>query len=123
MTIKLGLYLATQFVEGAHVARHVDEIIAQTHAARDAGFHSLWAAQHYGIGPIQMLQPTPLLARLIPESGNMMLGPNILVLPVLNPVLVAEEAATIDVMSGGRYILGVGLGYRDEEFEMAGIEK
>lgn len=72
---------------------------------------------------MQMLQPVPLLARLIPESGQMMLGPNILVMPVLNPVLVAEEAATIDVMSGGRYILGVGLGYRDEEFEMAGIKK
>ena len=40
------------------------------------------------------------------------IGRNILLLPLLNPVHVAEEAATLDVLTGGKYILGVGLGYR-----------
>jgi len=46
----------------------------------------------------------------------MTIGPNILILPPLNPVHVAEEAATFDVLTGGNYILGVGLGYRQPEF-------
>jgi alkanesulfonate monooxygenase SsuD/methylene tetrahydromethanopterin reductase-like flavin-dependent oxidoreductase (luciferase family) len=51
----------------------------------------------------------------------MTIGPNILILPPLNPVHVAEEAATLDVLTGGNYILGVGLGYRQPEFDAFGI--
>jgi alkanesulfonate monooxygenase SsuD/methylene tetrahydromethanopterin reductase-like flavin-dependent oxidoreductase (luciferase family) len=51
----------------------------------------------------------------------MTIGPNILILPPLNPVHVAEEAATLDVLTGGRYILGLGLGYREPEFEAFGV--
>jgi len=47
--------------------------------------------------------------------------PNILILPPLNPVHVAEEAATFDILTGGNYILGVGLGYRPPEFDAFGI--
>ena len=51
----------------------------------------------------------------------MLVGPNILVFPALNPVLVAEEAATMDWLSGGRFVLGLGLGYRDEEYTAFGV--
>jgi alkanesulfonate monooxygenase SsuD/methylene tetrahydromethanopterin reductase-like flavin-dependent oxidoreductase (luciferase family) len=63
-----------------------------------------------------MLQITPLMAYLLPEARGMTVGGNILLLPLLNPVHVAEEAATLDVLSGGNFILGVGLGYREGEF-------
>ena len=53
----------------------------------------------------------------------MRIGPNILVLPLLNPVIVAEEAATMDVMTGGRFTLGVGLGYREAEFDNLGVNR
>lgn len=45
-----------------------------------------------------------------------MIGPNILVMPLLNPAHVAEDAVTLDLISGGRYILGMGVGYREAEF-------
>ena len=51
----------------------------------------------------------------------MTVGGNILLLPLLNPVHVAEEAATFDVLSGGNFVLGVGLGYREGEFEAFGV--
>ena len=51
----------------------------------------------------------------------MAIGANILILPLLNPVHVAEEAATLDVLTGGKYIMGVGLGYRAPEFDSFGI--
>jgi alkanesulfonate monooxygenase SsuD/methylene tetrahydromethanopterin reductase-like flavin-dependent oxidoreductase (luciferase family) len=50
-------------------------------------------------------------------AQGMTIGPNILILPPLNPMHVAEEAATLDVLSGGNYILGIGLGYRQPEFD------
>jgi alkanesulfonate monooxygenase SsuD/methylene tetrahydromethanopterin reductase-like flavin-dependent oxidoreductase (luciferase family) len=83
--------------------------------ARDAGLHSIVAGHHYLSSPYQMLQPVPLLARLAAESGDLRLVTGILLLPLLNPLDVAEQAATLDVLTGGRFVLGVGLGYRDEE--------
>lgn len=62
-----------------------------------------------------MLQPVHLLAHLAAETGDMRVGAGILLLPLLNPVEVAEQAATLDVITGGRFVLGVGLGYRAEE--------
>jgi alkanesulfonate monooxygenase SsuD/methylene tetrahydromethanopterin reductase-like flavin-dependent oxidoreductase (luciferase family) len=47
----------------------------------------------------------------------------VLLLPMLNPVLLAEEAATLDRLTGGKFVLGVGLGYRDHEFAAMGIER
>lgn len=78
------------------------------------------AAQHFITAPVQMFQTMPLLARLLPEAEGMQVGPNILVFPALNPVLVAEEAATMDWLSDGRYVLGLGLGYREDEFTALG---
>ncbi len=63
-----------------------------------------------------MLQIVPMMAYLAPHAEGMQIGPNILILPLLNPVQVAEESATLDVLTGGNYVLGVGLGYREGEF-------
>ena len=72
--------------------------------------------------PMQMLQPMPVLARLVEETEGMMIGPGILLLSMLNPVLVAEESATIDWLSDGRFVLAGGLGYRPEEFEASNVD-
>jgi alkanesulfonate monooxygenase SsuD/methylene tetrahydromethanopterin reductase-like flavin-dependent oxidoreductase (luciferase family) len=70
---------------------------------------------------MQMLQIMPAMAFLAAEAKGMMIGPNILILPLLNPMHVAEEAATLDVLTGGNYVLGAGLGYREPEFTAFGI--
>jgi alkanesulfonate monooxygenase SsuD/methylene tetrahydromethanopterin reductase-like flavin-dependent oxidoreductase (luciferase family) len=110
------LFLNTQFQPGQDVAAHVPDLVAQTRAARDAGFKSLWFPHHYLTGPLQMLQIVPMMAYLAQHAEGMQIGPNILILPLLNPVHVAEESATLDVLTGGNYVLGVGLGYREGEF-------
>jgi alkanesulfonate monooxygenase SsuD/methylene tetrahydromethanopterin reductase-like flavin-dependent oxidoreductase (luciferase family) len=114
--MKVGLFLNTQFLPTDNVAAHLPDLIAQARAARDSGFASLWFPHHYLTGPLQMLQITPMMAYIAQHAEGMMIGPNILILPLLNPVHVAEEAATLDVLSGGNYVLGVGLGYREGEF-------
>ena len=119
--MKVGLYLATQFTPDTPLGPQPANLVEQVRTARENGFSSLWAAQHFLTAPVQMLQTMPLLARLVPEAEGMQIGPNILVFPTLNPVLVAEEAATMDWLSGGHFVLGLGLGYRDEEYTAFGV--
>jgi alkanesulfonate monooxygenase SsuD/methylene tetrahydromethanopterin reductase-like flavin-dependent oxidoreductase (luciferase family) len=119
--VKVGLFLNTQFQPGQDVAAHVPDLVAQTRAARDAGFKSLWFPHHYLTGPLQMLQIVPMMAYLAQHAEGMQIGPNILIMPLLNPVHVAEESATLDVLTGGNYVLGVGLGYREGEFTAFGM--
>ena len=58
-----------------------------------------------------------MLAWLLREAEGMTIGPNILIMPLLNPIHVAEDAVTLDLLSGGRYVLGIGIGYREAEFK------
>ena len=119
--MKLGMFINTQFPEGDSLAARVPELVEQVRVARESGFRSLLFPHHYLTAPLQMLQITPLMAYLLPEAKGMTIGGNILLLPLLNPVHVAEEAATLDVLSGGNFVLGVGLGYRAPEFDSFGI--
>ena len=119
--MKVGLFINTQFPEGDNVADRVPEMVAQVRAARDAGFASLWFPHHWLTHPLQMLQITPLMGYLAAHAQGMTIGPNILILPPQNPMHVAEEAATLDVLTGGNYILGIGQGYREPEFDAFGI--
>ncbi len=119
--MKLGLFLNTQFPEGDSLPARLPELAEQVRLARASGFASLWFPDHYVIGPVQMPQPMPLMAWLLREAEGMAIGPNIRILPLLNPVLAAEEAATMDLLSGGRYVFGVGLGYRQAEFTAFGV--
>jgi alkanesulfonate monooxygenase SsuD/methylene tetrahydromethanopterin reductase-like flavin-dependent oxidoreductase (luciferase family) len=118
---KVGLYLGTQFPAGANVAGALKEMSEQVRLARESGFSSLWVAHHYLTQPIQMLAPIPLLSHLLRDAEGMTIGPNILIMPLLNPVHVAEDAVTLDLLSGGRYVLGIGIGYRDAEFHSFGV--
>jgi alkanesulfonate monooxygenase SsuD/methylene tetrahydromethanopterin reductase-like flavin-dependent oxidoreductase (luciferase family) len=119
--VNFGLFVSAQHPAdddpGARFAEHLEQV----RFARDAGFHSIFAGQHFLPAPYQMLQPVPLLARLAAEAGDLRVGAGILLLPLLNPVEVAEGAATLDVITGGRFVLGVGLGYRDEENAAFGL--
>ena len=91
--------------------------------AASAGFDSFWAGQHFLPGDYQLFQPLPLLARLSAAVPDLMLGTSVILLPLLNPLDVAEQAAAIDAMTTGGFQLGVGLGYRQLEFDASGIRR
>jgi alkanesulfonate monooxygenase SsuD/methylene tetrahydromethanopterin reductase-like flavin-dependent oxidoreductase (luciferase family) len=97
--------------------KRFQETVELTHLARNAGFDSIACGQHFLSPPYQNLQSVPLLARLAADSGHMQIILSILLLPLYSPVQVAEDVATLDVMSEGRVVFGVGLGYRDIEYE------
>jgi alkanesulfonate monooxygenase SsuD/methylene tetrahydromethanopterin reductase-like flavin-dependent oxidoreductase (luciferase family) len=119
--MKVGLFINTQFPEGTRVVDRIPEIVAQVRAARDAGFSSLWFPHHWLTFPMQMLQITPVMGYVAAHAQGMTIGPNILILPPQNPMHVAEESATLDVLTGGNYILGIGQGYREPEFDAFAI--
>lgn len=119
--MRFGLELNTQYPAGDAPAARLEENLEQVRAARDAGFDSVWAGHHYLSTPYQMFQPLALLARLAPEAGDMLVGTNIFLLTIHNPVYVAEQVATLDAITHGRFVFGVGLGYRAEEFEAFGV--
>jgi alkanesulfonate monooxygenase SsuD/methylene tetrahydromethanopterin reductase-like flavin-dependent oxidoreductase (luciferase family) len=122
--MKIGLFLTNQQFVDTDMVQALEEQIAMVHCIRDHGWDSLFSGQHYlNEGNNQQLQLVPFLARLMPEAGDMKVGLGILLLNLHNPVYTAETVASLDVISRGRLIFGVGLGYRDTEFDAFNVPK
>ncbi len=91
--------------------------------AEDLGFHSIFLVEHHFSGSGQISASLNLLTYIAALTKNMRLGTAVTVLPWHNPVLIAEQAATLDLLSGGRLDFGVGKGYRDVEFDAFCVPK
>lgn len=103
------------------LGQRFEQLLTFVHAIRDEGFDHVTTGQHFLLDPLQVIQPVPLLARLIPETGTMRLV-STLVAPLHNPVEMAETWASLDVLSGGRVGLSLALGYRDVEYAAFGVD-
>ena len=122
--MKVGLFLTNQQRLDTDMVKALDEQIAMVHAARDHGWDSLFSGQHYlNEGDNKQLQLVPFLTRLIPEAGDMTTGLGVLLLNLHNPVYTAETVATLDIIARGKFVFGVGLGYRDVEFDAFNVPK
>lgn len=115
--------------------------IALAQAAEAGGFESLWTVEHTVVpagyqstypyspsgrmpGPEDSDIPDPLiwLTYVAAWTSTIRLGTGILILPQRNPIVLSKEVATLDVLSGGRAILGVGVGWLREEFDAIGVD-
>ena len=119
--MKFGIQLNHEYEKGDDLQLRMDELIAQTECARDCGYSQLNGLHHY-LSSLATFQPLPLLSRLVPHSGDMKLGIGVY-LTLESPVQMAENFATLDQMSGGRLVLGLGGGYRPNEFAAFGIDR
>lgn len=100
-------------------------------AAEAAGFESVWAGEHVVL-PDPQVPPSPMAPRdpaldsllaltwAAAHSSDLRLATGIVILPQRNPVVLAKEVASLDVLSGGRVILGIGAGYLEPEFRAIG---
>lgn len=120
---KFGIMVMPQHPRSDAPVERFRQTVALTRLARDAGFDSIACGQHFLAPPYQNLQSIPLLARLAAESGSMSLVLSVVLLPLYNPTVLAEDVASLDVISEGRVVFGVGLGYRDVEYQAAGIRR
>jgi alkanesulfonate monooxygenase SsuD/methylene tetrahydromethanopterin reductase-like flavin-dependent oxidoreductase (luciferase family) len=118
--MKVGVQVGQVVARGYDLQRQWREQLEQFRACRDAGFDFVSWGHHWLIDPFQHFQPIPVLARFAAEAGAMDLVTGVLLTPLLNPVAVAEDVATLDHICEGRLIFGIGLGYRVEEFEASG---
>ncbi len=121
--IQLGVFLSGQHPAGASAVAAVRDHVEQVELARELGLSSVWAGQHFLSHPFQMFQSVPLLARIAAAADGMTVGTAILLLTLLNPVEVAENAATLAAIAGGRFVLGVGFGYRATENTAFGVAR
>ncbi|MCH8078105.1 MAG: LLM class flavin-dependent oxidoreductase [SAR324 cluster bacterium] len=122
--MKIGIILNNQSHLPADLVKNLDGQMAMVRAARDGGWDAFLASMHYlNDGDVVALQQVPLLARLQAEAGDMTMGVAIFLLNLHNPVYTAETMATLDVIARGRFVLGIGLGYRDVEFDAFGVPK
>ena len=122
--MKIGLFITNQQKLDRDMVSALDDQIRMVHHARDRGWDSLLTGQHYlNEGNNQQLQLIPFLARLAAEAGEMKIGTGILLLNLHNPVYTAETIATLDIIARGNLIFGVGLGYRDMEFDAFNVPK
>ena len=97
-------------------------------AAEGLGFDSVWASDHVviparrsGIFTEYFYDPFTLLAFIASGTSRILLGTSVIILPYRNPLVTAKMAASLDVVSGGRLVFGVGPGWMREEFEALGI--
>lgn len=121
--VKLGLFLSAQHPPEISAAAAVGEHTEQVELARELGFSSVWAGQHFLSDPFQMFQSVPLMARMAAAAEGLTVGTAIVLLTLLNPVEVAENAATLSAIAKGNFVLGVGLGYRAVENAAFGVSE
>jgi len=121
--LRLGFFVTNQYLPGESMLDKIQDSVEQVRAARDAGFDLICTGQHYLAAPYQMSSSLPLLARLAAEAGGMAVAATVILVPLHNPVELAESIATLDAICGGKFIFGVGLGYREEEYTAFGIQR
>ena len=105
--------------EGGHYFKDALEEVVR---GEDLGFYSVWMEEHHSVVNHYWPSPLPVLAGFATRTSRVLLGTDILVAPFYHPVRLAEDAALIDVMSGGRFVLGVAIGYKPDEFALYGAE-
>ena len=119
--MKFGVMLNHQYEHDEDLAARIEEGVESTELIRDLGYDLLFSHHHF-LANMQTPQALPVLAHLVPFSGRMRLGIGVYIATLEHPVALAEHFATLDVLSGGRLVWGVGAGYREDEFESFGID-
>ena len=100
-----------------------EELMEQVRLAKRLGFTGIAKSCHYSSSPWQEIQQIPFLARAAAEAPGLNFITSIVLLPLHKPLEIAEQTAALDLFTGGRFILGVGIGYRDVEFKAFGTSQ
>jgi len=106
-------------IEGGHFYTDAIEEVVR---AEELGFDSVWMEEHHSVVDHYWPSPVTVLAGFATRTSRVLLGTDIAVAPFHHPVRLAEDVAMLDVMSGGRAILGIAIGYKPDEFALYGAE-
>lgn len=95
--------------------------LEQVQLAEDVGFNSAWISEHHFLEDGYCPSPAVIAGALAAVTDRIRIGSGGIILPLHNPVKVAEDASVVDNISNGRFDLGVVLGYRKEEYDGMGV--
>jgi probable F420-dependent oxidoreductase len=114
MALKIGFIP----IEGGDYYRQaLDEVTR----AEELGFDSVWMEEHHAVTNHYWPSPLPVLAGFATRTSRLVLGTDIVVAAFHHPVRLAEDVAMLDVMSNGRFVLGIAIGYKPDEFALYGV--
>jgi probable F420-dependent oxidoreductase len=120
------------FAVNSHACSEPEAAAQVAALAERLGYDSLWAGEHVVV-PSPRVEPSPMepdepildplvaLAHLAAHTERILLGTGLIVLPQRNPLVLAKQAASLDVISSGRLILGIGVGYLEPELTAIGV--
>ena len=120
--MKFGLYSSiANPPRGEHLDRAIDETIAEAQLAETCGFDSCFFGEHHqdrdGFLPSPLIVATAVAA----HTRQLNVGTSVILLPLHHPVRIAEDVITLDLVSKGRVIVGVGIGYQPADFRAFGV--
>ena len=118
----LTLFINAEHKHGDDLTHRFAEHADQVRAARDVGFDGVAVGMHLSYGSSAWFPPLELLTSLAPVAEGMSLATSMLILPLFHPLHVAQQAAYLDVVSGGRLILGVAPGWTEDEFKILDLD-
>jgi probable F420-dependent oxidoreductase len=121
MGVRVGIGLFTgQIPSGSDrtFVREYRETIDLVRLAESVGFSSAWVSEHHGASDGYLPSLLVMLAALAEATSTIALGTGVVLTPLHDPIRLAEDAAVVDNLSEGRLLLGLGLGWREEEFRM-----
>ncbi len=121
--MKIGIFLTGQHPPESDILAELEGQYAMTRLARDRGWDAVATGPHYLSEGVRQLQLIPFLARLAAEAGEMTGIAGVLLAGLHNPVEIAECIASLDAIWRGNFVFGVGLGYRETEFDAFGVPK
>src|SRR6266478_6838660 len=97
------------------------EILDQIAWGENNGFDDVWLSEHHFIEDGYLPSIVPVAAAIGARTSRIRIASGVLLMPFHNPIRLAEDIATVDVISGGRFELGVGIGFKREEFSGFGV--
>ena len=121
--MQYSFFIRGQYPKGEDMVARFDDLTELSRLADRLGFTGICAGMHYAAHPLQMLQQIPFLCRIAAEAPNCRMIPGIVLLSLHKPLDIAEQLATLDVMTGGKLVFGAGLGYREVEFNGFGTSQ
>jgi len=120
--VRFGILLTSVHDASVDPRQQVREHEELVRSAEDLGFDLMVCGQHFLGSELRYYQPVPWLTHLSAVAPTMRAATGIILLSMVNPVDIAEQMATLDVLSDGRAVFGVGLGYSAHEFDAFGVE-
>src|SRR5688500_13003452 len=118
----IGTFLLMQSPSGRSSEEIYARGVEQAQAAEALGFRNVWLGEHHFSTYGYLSRPLQLATYIAAKTTRLRVGTAVVVVPLHHPLIIAEEIANLDLLSGGRCDIGLGRGYQRYEFERFGLQ-